>query len=190
MVKNLNYYKNNSTEIKGKKIVLNIMGKKHISRCIKWLADPEVNKYLTNNIKNVTRQQELEWLDFINSSQSDMVFAISDKKSGAYIGNCGLHKIDIYKKNCEFGIFIGEKKYWSKGYGTDAVRTVQGFAEAELELDTVRLTVYEYNHRAINVYKQCGFCTVGILEKHHFYNDVYWDAYIMQYDFSKADRGK
>ncbi|MBM3700077.1 MAG: GNAT family N-acetyltransferase [Actinobacteria bacterium] len=189
MAKNLNYYKNQSTKIEGKKIILNIMGKRHISRCIRWLADPEVNKFLTNNIKNVTRQQELEWLNFIKSSQTDIVFAINDKKSGTYIGNCGLHKVDICRKTCEFGIFIGDRKYWKKGFGTDAVKTILNFTSAELGLENVRLTVYEYNHRAINVYKRCGFCTVGILNKHHFYNDLYWDAYIMQHDFGKAGRG-
>jgi RimJ/RimL family protein N-acetyltransferase len=190
MAKGLNYYKNNSTGIKGKKIVLNIMGKKHISRCIEWLADPEVNKFLTNNIKNVTQQQEIEWLDFIESSQTDIVFAITDKESGTYIGNCGLHKVDIYRKNCEFGIFIGEKKYWNRGYGTDTVRTVLDFTESELELDMVRLTVYEYNHRAINVYKSCGFYTVEILKKHHFFDDIYWDAYVMQHDLNRIGKEK
>jgi RimJ/RimL family protein N-acetyltransferase len=110
------------------------------------------------------------------------VFAISDKESGTYIGNCGLHKIDTFMKTCEFGIFIGDRKYWNRGYGTDTVRTVLSFAESELDLENVRLTVYEYNHRAISVYKNCGFNTVEILKKNHFFNDVHWDAYIMQHD--------
>ncbi|MBN1299391.1 MAG: GNAT family N-acetyltransferase, partial [Actinobacteria bacterium] len=141
MPKSLKKYKKENKKYCGDKILLVPMGEIHVGQCIKWLADADVNKYLSNSIKNVTQEQELEWLEFIKESENDIVFAILDKSTNCYIGNCGLHKIDKRKKTCEFGIFIGDKKYWNRGFGTDTVKTILYFAVNELEIFTVRLTV-------------------------------------------------
>jgi len=186
MGKDLSYFKNEDSKFSGDRIVLRAIQEKNIKDCIKWLSDPEVNKFLSHNIKNISEEQELEWLNYINSSSTDIVFAITIKESGRYIGNCGLHKVNMSQKICEFGIFIGDKKYWNKGLGTDTVKTTSNFAISELGLNTIRLTVYEYNHRAISVYKNCGFDTVEILKKHHFYDDVYWDAFVMEYNAGQS----
>jgi len=178
-VNDLSYFKNK--KINGKKITLRPMQKKDASYCVKWLSDPEVNKFLNPNIKNLTEQQELEWLRNRKNSGNDIIFAIDVKETGCYIGNCGLHNIDLEAKICEFGIFIGDKDCWNRGYGTDTTKTAVNFALSDLGLETVRLKVYEYNHRAISVYKNCGFIIIDILKKHHFYNELYWDEFVMQY---------
>ncbi len=59
------------------------------------------------------------------------------------------------------GISIGEKEYWGKGYGTDAMRVVLRYAFTELNLHRVSLTVFEYNPRAIRSYEKAGFTLEG-----------------------------
>jgi RimJ/RimL family protein N-acetyltransferase len=179
----LKNYKNKV--IAGKKILLRKLKKGDLKYCIVWLRDPEVNKFLSHGLKDVTEDQELEWYDFISNSVNDLVFAIISKTNKKYIGNCGLHKINFDDKSCEFGIVIGEKNYWNKGFGSDAIKTLTQFAIYDLKLDKIKLNVYEYNHRAIKVYKNCGFLMVDKLKNHHFYSDRYWDTYIMEYKKSK-----
>lgn len=176
---NLNSYK--KKQLTGKKIILKEIKSHNLSKCIEWLSDPEVNRFLSHNIKNITEEQEIEWFNEIHVSQKDLVFTIILKDKNIYIGNCGLHNIDFQKKTCEFGIFIGEKSYWDKGYGTDTINAILNFATMEMGLVSIMLTVYEYNSRAISVYKKCGFCLIKILKGYHFYNNVYWDAFIMEY---------
>lgn len=163
------------------KIVLRRIRKSDLAACIRWLSDQEVTKFLSDSVKNVTEEQELEWFNFIDSSVNDMVFALISRKDRAHIGNCGLHKIDWQQKTCEFGIFIGEKDYWNKNYGTVATKAIAGFVFKKLKFDKIKLLVYEYNHRAIKVYKTCGFVIVEVLKKNHFYNNIYWDTFVMEY---------
>ena len=107
-------------KISGKKTTLRLLRKGDLKKSLMWLKDPFVNIYLSHNFRDYTEDQELKWFEFIQSSNNDIVFAIEDKNNNLYIGNCALHKIQWDKKSCELGIFIGEKKYWNKGYGSDA----------------------------------------------------------------------
>jgi RimJ/RimL family protein N-acetyltransferase len=180
-MRNLIQYKNK--KIPGEKIYLKQIARNNLKATTEWLGDPEINKYLNNNIKNITYRDELAWYNSIRKSDTEIVFAIYTRHENRYIGNCGLHKIDYKNNLCEMGIFIGDRNYLDKGYGTDSINTLINFAISALEVKKIRLVVYEYNNRAISVYKNCGFVTISVFEKYHFYNDAYWDAYLMEYSF-------
>ncbi len=167
--------------ILGSKIILRRLKREDLKKSIAWLKDTEINKFLNSSLKDITRKQEIEWFNYINKSENDLVFAIIVKENGKFIGNCGLLKINFGDKSCEFGIFIGEKDYWGKGFGTDAIKTLIKFATEELKLNILRLNVYEYNYRAIKVYKKCGFVISCICDEKHFYNGKYWNTYLMEY---------
>jgi len=167
-------------KISGLKINLRTLEEKDLQKSLIWLKDPSVNMYLSHNFRDYTEEQEIKWFNFIQTSNNDIVFAIEDKTTNQYIGNCALHKIDWDEKSCELGIFIGENDFWNRGYGSEAVRCTIKFAFQKLSLKSIRLDVYKYNRRAIKVYKKCGFRLVKIERKNHFYNGKYWDTLIME----------
>jgi len=167
-------------KIYGAKSNLRKLEKKDLQKSLMWLKDPSVNMYLSHNFRDYTEEQELKWFNFVQLSNNDIVFAIEDNYNNQYIGNCALHKIDWVEKSCELGIFIGEKNHLNKGYGSDAVKSIIKFAFNKLDLQSIRLTVYRYNHRAIKVYKNCGFRLIKIERENHFYNGKYWDTLVME----------
>ncbi len=167
-------------KIYGKKTNLRTLGKKDLEKSLMWLKDPSINMYLSHNFRDYTEEQELKWFEFIQNSNNDVVFAIEDKDSSFYIGNCALHKIDWDRKSCEMGIVIGDKNYWDKGYGSDAVETIIEFAFQKLGLESIQLNVYKYNCRAIRVYRKSGFKLTGTEKKNHFYDGKYWDTLLME----------
>lgn len=59
------------------------------------------------------------------------------------------------------GIGIGEREYWGKGYGTEAMKLVLRFAFAELGLRRVSLNVFDYNPRGVKCYEKAGFRLEG-----------------------------
>jgi len=187
----LNHLKNYKNKIiSGKKTILRRLKKSDLNNCVFWLKDPEVNKFLSQGLKDITKEQEVEWYNYIVNSSCDLVFAILVNNGKKYIGNCGLHKINFDERSCEFGIFIGEKNYWNRGLGSDAIKTLIQFAIEELKLNKLKLNVYEYNHRAIKVYKNCGFFTVDILKNQQNYDGKYWDTYVMEFTKKQACRLK
>lgn len=59
------------------------------------------------------------------------------------------------------GIGIGERAYWGRGYGTDAMRVMLRYAFTELNLYRISLNVFDYNVRAIRSYEKVGFVLEG-----------------------------
>ncbi len=176
----MDFRKLKSTVIRNKKVLIRPLKKNDLYQLIKWLKDPEINKFLSSDFSELDTEKEERWFREMSISVNDFVFAIETQRERKYIGDCGLHKINWDEKKADFGIAIGEKNYWGKGYGSDAAGAVIKFAFMKLGLEKITLSVYEYNKRAIRSYKKCGFKKKEILKKDHLYNNIYWDTIIME----------
>ena len=170
-----------NTRITDDRITLREIRKADLPFCIEWLKDPEVTRFLSNSVKNVTEEEELRWFKNIKSSKNDIVFSIISTADNTYIGNCGLHKINWPEKTCEMGIFIGNRNFWNRGLGTSAIKLLMDFAINTVGIKKIRLLVYEYNLRAKKVYEKCGFTVVKTLNNYHLFENKYWDTYVMEY---------
>ena len=60
-------------------------------------------------------------------------------------------------------IGIGEREFWGKGYGTEAMNLVLEFGFGELNLHRVNLVTFEINPRSIRSYEKVGFVHEGNL---------------------------
>lgn len=85
------------------------------------------------------------------------LFIIQTLEDNRLIGDIGLDTIRNGGGDTFVGIGIGEREYWGKGYGTDAMRIMLRYAFTELNLHRVSLDVFEYNPRAIRSYEKAGF---------------------------------
>jgi RimJ/RimL family protein N-acetyltransferase len=86
---------------------------------------------------------------------------------------------DPEDRKAGLGIIIGEKEYWSKGYGSDAIVTLLRFAFHEMNLHRVQLSVHDGNDRAKACYRKCGFVEEGRLRQDRFARGRYIDTLIM-----------
>jgi len=92
------------------------------------------------------------------------------------IGITGLHHGRPEDRHSELGIMIGEKDYWSQGYGTDAVLTLLRFAFYQMNLNKVTLGVFDINPRARAVYDKLGFIEEGRSREEYFHDGRYVDV--------------
>ncbi|MDE2859896.1 MAG: GNAT family N-acetyltransferase [Chloroflexota bacterium] len=83
-------------------------------------------------------------------------FAI-ETHDGKLIGNCMYYDIDNVKGQAELGILIGDRDYWSKGYGTDAVNTLVSHIYTTTGLKRIYLHTLTWNTRAQKSFAKCGF---------------------------------
>jgi RimJ/RimL family protein N-acetyltransferase len=102
-----------------------------------------------------------------------------ESKEGTPIGTIQLYDFNEQDKNCKLGIRIGDKNYWSKGYGEDAVKTLLEYAFTKIDIYRVTLKVYEYNERAVRCYLKCGFQTEGRTRQSANIDGKYYDEIIM-----------
>jgi len=95
------------------------------------------------------------------------------------IGLIGLYTIFWLHREAFMGIHIGERDFWGKGYGTDALRVLLHYAFDELNLRRVSLSVLEGNERAMRSYEKCGFRYEGRERQTWAYDGRRWDEIYM-----------
>jgi len=166
--------------IVGKKVRLRPIERDDLPRFVEWFADPEVRRHLLVYLSFSLAQEERWFESHLErlERQEEMVLAI-ETADGVHIGNVGLHGINWKDRNAELGIVIGEKGYWSQGYGTDAIRTLLGLAFREMNLHRVFLRVDTDNARGIHCYEKAGFRREGTSREAVFKEGAYHDQYVM-----------
>jgi RimJ/RimL family protein N-acetyltransferase len=123
----------------------------------KWINDKEVVQF-NAQFKPVDHQAHDVWFKQIQLQGLDSLFRmILDVETDKVIGSCQLIGIDHALGKAELRIRVGEKDYWSKGYGYAALKELIAYADINLNLDEIYLFVFEDNTRAINAYLKCGF---------------------------------
>lgn len=130
----------------------------------KWRNDPDIWKYTFNrpNIV-VTPRIERQWIESVLKTPNRRTFAICIGKKHKYVGNVQL--LDITEDTGEFGIFIGDKRYWNKGIGQKAIKLLAKYAKTVLNLHCLFLSVKKDNIPARKCYEKCGFRQIEILNE-------------------------
>ena len=163
--------------LEGKKVFLRIYDESDMPYLLKWYNDYELNKLAGWNSGKV-KASKLRY-NMARSFGSDPMNLMVDDLNGKPIGTIQLYDFSQQDKSCKLGIRIGDKDYWSRGYGGDAVNTIVEYAFASLEINRVDLRVYEYNERAARCYEKCGFKYEGRTRKSAYIDGLYYDEILM-----------
>jgi RimJ/RimL family protein N-acetyltransferase len=167
--------------IYGNGLRLRAIEKEDIPRFVRWLNDPEVRENLLL-FAPMSLDEEEEWYNSVlKRPKEERPLAIEIEIGGEWltIGNISLMRIDWHARHSEVGLFIGEKQYWNRGYGSEALRVMVGYAFDFLNLNKVYLNVYETNPRGIRAYQKVGFVEEGRLRQEVYKNGRYIDVLVM-----------
>lgn len=145
-------------KLTGKLCFLSPMELDDAPRYAAWLNDLEVATYTQIADKSLTVDKEREILSAIGREHN---YGIVDLQGGNLIGSCGLMDVDHLHGSAEIGIVIGDKAYWNRGYGREALGLLLDYGFRYLNLHNVMLRVYDYNERGIACYERVGFKLIG-----------------------------
>lgn len=155
----------NTSAFEGKFVRLTVFDPERDSEPFaRWNQDSEYQQLLSSGPSTLwTPKQIKEWTE--KHFDEMYSFTIRTREDGRAIGNLDLSGINWPAGDAWVGIGIGEREYWGKGYGTDAMNLILRFAFETLNLKRVSLTVFEYNERAVHSYEKCGFQSEGRLRQ-------------------------
>ena len=145
-------------KLAGKKCYLSPMDVNDAEKYAEWLNDLELTSYLTLYNSVINKDTERIFLEKLSKEHN---YSIIDKNTDELIGTCGFVELDHINQISEVGIFIGDKNYWNKGYGTEALTLLLDYGFKALNLHNIMLKVYSFNERAIKSYKKAGFKLMG-----------------------------
>jgi RimJ/RimL family protein N-acetyltransferase len=147
--------------ITGEKVALGPQRRELLPLYMKWINDFEVVRTLGQPIRPMTWEAEEAWYNGLQSNNSEVAFTIYERATMRPIGNTGLHQVDHRHRTATWGIMIGEKECWGKGYGTETTRLMLDYGFTALSLHNIMLTVYSFNERGIRAYTRAGYREVG-----------------------------
>jgi len=159
--------------LEGRKVILRPLDKEtDLDKCLRWVNDPEVIQYVSAVFPRAKKQEE-EWFD--KEKENEVRLAIETKEKEEFIGSISLFGINNMNRVAELGIMIGEKTFWSNGYGTDAAMILIAYGFNSLNLRKIKWSALDFNERSVNCSKRCGCKVEGILKKEIFTNGEYVD---------------
>ena len=162
----------------GERIYLRPLERDDAATFVPWINDQEITRNLIL-YRPMNRDMEEEFIARASKEQGGIVLGIALKKDDRLIGNTALHAVHGKDRHAGFGILIGDKTEWDRGYGTEATALMVEYGFTTLNLNRVWLHVYEYNSRGRRAYEKVGFRLEGTLRKHCFREGKYWDVIVM-----------
>ncbi len=115
-------------------------------------------------------------------------FAI--EADGKMIGSCGLWRFNHTDRTCHLGIAIGDREYWSRGYGREAIGLLLQCGFRLHNFRKVCLNTSSDNVRAQRCYRACGFVEEGRLRQQLWRNGRYEDEVHMGIFADEWEKGQ
>ena len=143
-------------DLESERLVFKRLSEEHISTTyLNWLNDTEVYKYLESG-GNYTLDMLKAYIE--EQYKKEIYFwAIHLKDSNKHIGNIKIDPINLEANSGEYGILMGDRSNWGKGYAKEASLRVIEYCFNELKLNKITLGVVEDNSNAVFLYKKIGF---------------------------------
>ena len=170
MFKNAYNRLKNQTEQRPSISGINLIGEKVVLREKKlndavedyvWRRDTELSQL------DATRPISMSFSDYHQYTREELKYdsyysvrLAVETLDGIHIGNCMYYDINDRRKEAEFGIMIGNRDYWGRGYGSDAVKTLINYVFSSTHLTKIYLHTLEENHRARRSFTKSGLSEI------------------------------
>ena len=168
---------------KGKLVQLGAVDPEEFSRAFaSWRRDSELMRLMDMDVVRLSSQKDSQsWAEKELDEQqlSQHWFTIRTLADNKMIGDIGLYVFNWAGRDAFVGLAVGDREYWGKGYGTEAMNLVLRYGFMEVNLRRVTLTVFEYNPRAIRSYEKVGFRHEGRLRQVLNKEGKRWDMLFM-----------
>lgn len=170
--------------IHGKLVTLKPFTREMFNTYYHWRQDDEVmywatgEPYMSSLISEETFMKRYD-TDVLESRQQESAMLGIFTETDDFIGEISYRDMDLVSGTAVIGIMIGNKNFWGKGYGTDAVRTLCQFLFDRFRLRRIQLDTWDGNERAIKSYLKIGFQIEGTLREAVLVKGVPTDQVVM-----------
>lgn len=109
------------------------------------------------------------------------MFKAVDSDTGETMGHIELVHVDYAKRTGHIGrVLVGPSERRGLGYGKQILSELIGFSFCELELQTLTISVFDFNKAGIGCYTSIGFRQVEFRKNARQFRDEYWNIMLMQ----------
>jgi len=137
-----------------------------------WRTSHEITQHMYTD-PNPSKEDQIQWYESLSSNKSVIYKVVCYKD--VPIGMVYLTNIDYNAKHCEWGIYIGDLKYQSRGAGAMATYKLINYAFYELGMNKMMSMVLTTNVGSIKLTESFGFNRNGYYKDHCYKNGKFID---------------
>ena len=146
------------------RLVARHFGPRDLAAFVAMRDDPEVARY--QSWQSFTEEDGRNFIASLASVQPGdpgwFQFALEEKTSGQFAGDCGLFIDAADSRLGRIGYSIA-RPFWNRGFATEAVAALAGYAFARFDLHRITASVDPRNTASCRVLEKAGF-----LKEAHF----------------------
>ena len=162
--------------LKGNKVLLRCVERRDINIFYDIWYNEEVRKLDGNFVLPPSKEDILS--NFSKFVNIDKKYLSIVNEKGVVVGYITYKEVKECKNVYVLGITIGPN-FWNRGYGQDSIRVLLKYLFMDMAAHRVELEVLDFNSRAIQCYKKCGFLEEGKRRETCFSYGSYRDVIIM-----------
>jgi len=138
---------------------------------LSWINDSKITRYM-----GTVKKYDLKSLkNYIKEEKKNSLFwMLVEKNSKRKIGTIKLSNFSL--KTCYIGCLIGDKKFWNKGFATEAKANVIDFAFKNFKINKIISGVFVKNKANHKVNKKIGFKKEGLFKEYIYKNNKFHDV--------------
>lgn len=149
--------------LKSKNIFLRSVEPSDATKLLLWennpahwkVTDTEVPFSMHGILQLIEQQQHIR-----SSGQMRLIICLNETEEA--VGAIDLYDVDFRNGNAAVGILIGEKQHKQKGYASESLELMAGYARDFLALHNLYCSIQADNPESIRLFESCGFEQVGI----------------------------
>lgn len=148
------------------------------NKYLNWMNDKNIHKYTEQKYIKHTLNSIRKFVKEKNESKNQFLYGIFINRNNLkiHIGNIKLGPINFVHKRSPISYFIGEKKFFGKGYATQAIEKIINVAKKK-GLKKLTAGVYEMNAGSKIVLKKNNFKLEGKLKSQILHRGKRYDLY-------------
>lgn len=147
------------SSLEGERIALRLLRRGDLKVIHQWLSDEELMELAfgvanpNSDLYNLLPAYKREIEENVNS------FLSIATRDDQMIGFCS-HTTFGFEQRARIGILIGDRAYWNRGYGREAVTLLLRHLFVDKKLRTIELDTAFSNVRAQRCFESCGFAII------------------------------
>jgi RimJ/RimL family protein N-acetyltransferase len=133
---------------------------------LRWRNDREVAYWATGadpRFGPVTRPALVRAFEMMLTLDplDSCVFTVEDVADGRPIGMADYRDLDPFAGRAAVGLTVGEREYWGRGYGSEALQLLVRHIFEACRLHRIELETWSGNQRAVRAFVKGGFLEEG-----------------------------
>lgn len=148
---------------------------------LNWRKDDEIWDMVCGPKYFVSSEYEKNWIIKAINNPNELRLGICLKENDLLIGMASMVNIDMINRNGGLSLMIGNKNYWSGGYGTEAMNLLKEYCFNERGMERIGGPILESNIASQKMMAKCGFKVEGVLRNSVFKNGKYLNMIMVSY---------